>query len=88
MPAAVLLLMLAGMGMGMAEVTGVTDLRGTVTRLFSPDGTLVVEVDDPGVSLKIDGSELGITGTGSNEIRLKPGRYRRRTGFIPFPSNR
>jgi hypothetical protein len=36
---------------------------------------LVVEVDDPGVSVKIDGAELVITGAGAKEIRLKPGKY-------------
>jgi serine/threonine protein kinase/formylglycine-generating enzyme required for sulfatase activity len=71
---AALLLMLAG-GLGIAEATGVTDFRGTVIRLFSPEGTLVVEVDDPGVSVNIDGADIVITGAGAKEIRLKPGRY-------------
>ncbi len=71
--AAVLLLLLGGLGF--TEATGVTDFRGTVIRLFSPEGTLVVEVDDPGVSVKIDGSELVITGAGAREIRLQPGSY-------------
>ena len=62
-------------GLGFTEATGVTDFRGTVIRLFSPEGTLVVEVDDPGVSVKIDGSDIVITGAGAKEIRLKPGRY-------------
>ena len=52
-----------------------TDVRGTVIRLFSPEGTLVVEVDDPGVSVKVDGADLVITGAGAKEIRLKPGSY-------------
>jgi hypothetical protein len=47
-----------------------------VIRVFSPEGTLVVEVDDPGISVKIDGSDLVITGAGTKEIRLRPGRYR------------
>jgi len=72
--AAVLLLMLLG-GLGITEATGVTKLRGTVIRLFSPEGTLVVEVDDPEVSIKIDGSDIVITGAGAKEIRLKPGSY-------------
>jgi len=72
--AAAMLLMLLG-GLGFTEATGVSDFRGTVIRLFSPEGTLVVEVDDPGVSVKIDGSELVITGAGAKEIRLKPGSY-------------
>jgi Leucine-rich repeat (LRR) protein len=67
-------LMLLG-GLGLTEATGVTRVGGTVIRLFSPEGTLVVEVDDPGVSIKIDGSEIVITGAGAREIRLKPGNY-------------
>jgi hypothetical protein len=72
--AAVVLLTLVG-GLGFTEATGVTDLRGTVIRLFSPQGTLVVEVDDPTISVKIDGPEIVITGAGVKEIRLKPGSY-------------
>jgi PAS domain S-box-containing protein len=71
--AAVLLVLLGGLGL--TEATGLTDFHGAVIRLFSPEGTLVVEVDDPGVSVKIDGSEIIITGAGAKEIRLKPGRY-------------
>ncbi|MFO0957043.1 MAG: hypothetical protein U0800_06185 [Isosphaeraceae bacterium] len=62
-------------GLGFAEATGASDVRGTVIRLLSPEGTLVVEVDDPEVSVKIDGSEIVITGAGVREIRLKPGSY-------------
>lgn len=58
-----------------AESTGATNLRGVVIQLFSPEGTLVVEVDDPAVSVSIDGEQLVIHGAGTNEIRLKPGRY-------------
>jgi Leucine-rich repeat (LRR) protein len=72
--AAALLLLFFG-ALGFTEATGVTDFRGTVIRLFTPDGTLVVEVDDPGVSVKIDGSDIVITGTGAREIRLQPGTY-------------
>jgi len=49
--AAAMLLLLLG-GLGFTEATGVTNVRGTVIRLFSPEGTLVVEVDDPEVSVK------------------------------------
>jgi hypothetical protein len=72
--AAVLTLLLAGLGV--AEATGVTGVRGTVIRLFSPEGTLVVEVDDPGVSVTVDGGVVVVTGAGAKEIRLKPGQYR------------
>ena len=72
--AAAVLVMLFGC-LGLTEATGVTDFHGTVIRLFSPEGTLVVEVDDPAVSVKIDGSDIVITGAGVKEIRLQPGRY-------------
>jgi hypothetical protein len=72
--AAALVLLLAGLGAG--EATGVTDVRGIVIRLFSPEGTLVVEVDEPGVSVAVDGGDVVITGAGAREIRLKPGRYK------------
>lgn len=71
--AAILVVLLTGLGF--AEATGLTQVSGTVVRLFSPDGTLVVEVDDPGVSVTIDGGEIVITGTGAREIRLRPGQY-------------
>src|SRR5262249_34444292 len=57
------------------EATGVTNVRGTVIRLFSPEGTLVVEVEDPGVSVRIDGPDIVITGAGAREIRLPVGKY-------------
>jgi WD40 repeat protein len=72
--AAVIGLAIAGLGLG--EATGLTKLRGTIIRLFSPDGTLVVELDDPGVSVSIDGEEVVIAGAGVREIRLKPGQYK------------
>jgi eukaryotic-like serine/threonine-protein kinase len=68
------LVMLFG-SLGLTDATGVTDFHGTVIRLFSPEGTLVVEVDDPGVSVKIDGEDIVITGAGAKEIRLQPGRH-------------
>ena len=72
--AAVLALFLGSLGF--TEATGVTDVRGTVIHLLSPGGTLVVEVDDPAVSVKIDGADLVITGAGAREIRLQPGNYK------------
>jgi hypothetical protein len=72
--AAAVVLLAAGLGVG--EATGVTKVGGTVIRLFSPDGTLVVEVDDPDVSVTVDGGDVVITGAGAKEIRLKPGQYK------------
>jgi tRNA A-37 threonylcarbamoyl transferase component Bud32 len=69
-------LVLLCVGLGLTEATGVTDVRHSVIRLFSPEGTLVVEVDDPGVSVTVDGADVVITGAGAKEIRLKPGQYK------------
>jgi hypothetical protein len=69
-----LVLLCAGLGLG--EAAGVTDMRGTVIRLLALQGTLVVEVDDPGVSVAVDGADVVITGTGAKEIRVKPGQYK------------
>ncbi len=75
--AAVLLLLLGGLGF--TEATGVTNVRGTVIRLFSPEGTLVVEVDDPNVRVLIDGEEIVIKEAGTREIRVKPGTHQVQT---------
>lgn len=72
--AAMLLFLVAGLGV--IEATGVSNIRSTMIQLFSPTGTLIVEVDDPGISVTIDGEELIITGAGAKEIRLKPGQYK------------
>jgi tRNA A-37 threonylcarbamoyl transferase component Bud32 len=72
--AAALALVCAGLALG--EATGVTDVRGTLIGLFSPEGTLVVEVDDPGVSVTVDGADVVLAGAGVKEIRLRPGQYK------------
>jgi WD40 repeat protein len=73
--AGVLLLVTAGLGL--TEAAGVTKLRATVIRIFTPDGTLVVEVDDPDVKITIEGDGgLVITGAGAQEVRVRPGNYK------------
>lgn len=62
-------------GLSLTDASGVTNLQSTVIRLLLPEGTLVVEVDDPDVSVSIDGKEMVITGTGGKEIRLQPGQH-------------
>jgi serine/threonine protein kinase len=65
--AAAMLLSLA-LGLGLAA---------TVIRIFTPSGTLVVETNDPGVKVTVEGDGgLIITGAGLEEIRLRPGNYR------------
>jgi serine/threonine protein kinase len=50
-----------------------------VIRVFTPEGTLVVEVDDPAVKVTIEGDGgVVITGAGPQEVRLRPGSYKLR----------
>jgi Leucine-rich repeat (LRR) protein len=72
--AAVALILL--IGLGISEATGVTKLTATVIRITTGSGTLVIETDDPGISVSIDGEEFVITGGGVQELRLKPGQHK------------
>ncbi|MDR3618727.1 MAG: protein kinase [Paludisphaera borealis] len=47
----------------------------TVLRFRTSEGTLVVETDDPDVGIKLDGSELVVTGAGVKELRLSVGKH-------------
>jgi serine/threonine protein kinase len=68
-------LLAVGVSVATTEATGVTHLAAAVVRIVTGQGTLVVEVDDPQVSVTIDGEDLVIAGAGVQEIRLKPGRH-------------
>lgn len=76
--AAVLLCLVVGLGLSEATgVTHVTDFVTTVLRIETPDGTLIVEVDDPQVQVTIEGDGgINITGAGPQQVRLRPGSYR------------
>ncbi|HVK14200.1 MAG TPA: protein kinase, partial [Gemmataceae bacterium] len=65
-----------GMVLIALAVAGAIVLAAVVLTFRTPDGTLVVEVDDPNVKVFLDGSELTITGAGPQEVRLKPGTYK------------
>jgi Protein kinase domain len=63
--------------LGIAEGTGATKIAATVVQLLTPEGTLVVEMTDPGVKVTIEGDGgLVITGAGLHEVSLKPGSYK------------
>jgi WD40 repeat protein len=70
--AAVLLLL---GGLIATEITGITHLAATVFRIRTPQGILVVEVDDPQTRVTLDKEELVISNPGSHEFRLRPGEY-------------
>ena len=66
-------------GLGAAEAAGVTklaDFVATVLRIRTPQGTLVVDVQDPEVKVRVDGEELVLTGAGPQEVRLKLGEHK------------
>ena len=44
-------------------------------RLTTGSGTLVIETDDHGVKIAIDGEEVTITGGGVESLTLRPGHY-------------
>jgi serine/threonine protein kinase len=74
--AAAIMLLLLG-GLSFTEATGVTNLGGSMIRIFTADGTLLVETDDPAVKVTVEGDGgLVITGAGAQEVRLRPGSYR------------
>ena len=71
-------LMLAGLLIfpGTREAAGqAANYVATVLRLKTPEGTLVIETDDPDVGIKLDGSELVVTGAGVKELRLSVGKH-------------
>ncbi len=75
------LLLAAVAGLGASEATGITrlsDLVATVLRIRTADGTLVLQVDDPEVKVRVDGEDVILTGAGQHEIRLslRAGQHR------------
>lgn len=71
-------LLIGGVGLGITEASGVTNVSeflGIVLRLKTPEGTLVIEIEDPNVEVAVEGSEVIISGVTKKELRLKPGKY-------------
>ena len=63
-------------GIGVSEATGVTNVGATVIRILTPDGTLVIEANDPSVIVTIEGDRgVAISGAGAQAVRLRPGSY-------------
>ncbi len=73
--AAVVVLCAVLAALGVTEATGVTHLTGTVVRIVTGEGTLLIEIDDPTVQVSLDGEELTISGGGVEQVRLRPGQY-------------
>ena len=71
-------LLLAGLACfpGAREAAGqAVSYVATVLRLKTPEGTLIIESDDPGIGIKLDGSDLVVTGAGVKELRLSVGSH-------------
>jgi putative intracellular protease/amidase len=62
--------------LSVGEATGVTRLVPTIIRIATGEGSLVIEVDDPSISVQLDGEDITITGAGIHELRLRPGTHK------------
>jgi WD40 repeat protein len=62
--------------LSVSEATGVTELVPTIIRIVTGEGSLVIEVDDPGVSVTLDGEDITISGAGIHELKLRPGTHK------------
>ena len=74
--------MLLGLSaLGLTEASGLTnvgDLVATVLRIKTPDGTLVLELADPEMSVEIDGGDVVLSGGGVRAIRVTAGTHKLR----------
>jgi hypothetical protein len=62
--------------LSVGEATGVTQLVPTIVQVVTGEGSLVIEVEDPTVSVTLDGEDITINGAGIHELRLRPGKHR------------
>lgn len=76
--AAIVVLVALFAGSEALGVSHVTKFIATVLRIRTPDGTLVLIVEDPSVNVLLDERDVVITGAGPQEIRLKPGLHKLR----------
>jgi serine/threonine protein kinase len=77
-PALVALLALLLTILTATETAGLTHLvqwAATVLRVRTPEGTLVVRVDDPAIEVTVDGSEVQIRGDGIAEVHVRAGKH-------------
>jgi eukaryotic-like serine/threonine-protein kinase len=68
----------AVLGLGLTGNDGLARLAefaGTVLRIKTPDGTLVIEAGDPNVKVHVNGSEVVVNGAGIAELRVRPGEH-------------
>jgi hypothetical protein len=66
------------LGLTVTEALGLTRVGGFIAnalRIDTGEGEFLVEVDDPDVTLLVDGKQLVVTGAGPKEVRLKLGKH-------------
>lgn len=73
-------LLILGLGLGFTEATGFThvaEYAATVLRISTPNGFLVLEIDDPAIKVAVEGNgeKLTISRAGIKGLELKPGDY-------------
>lgn len=64
---------------GISEVSGLTHVSNMlmdVVRVKTPDGTLIIKVEDPEIEVTIDGERISISDGDSNIFHFKPGDYK------------
>jgi serine/threonine protein kinase len=66
---------------GFSEATGVTQFVPMMIRVVTGEGTLIVQVDDPDVSVLIDGEEISIKGAGTHGRASTNSRPRKMTNW-------
>ena len=64
------------LALSVGEATGVTQLVPTIVRIATGEGSLVIEVDDPTVSVTLNGEDVTISGAGIHELKLRPGTHK------------
>ena len=73
---ACLLAGIAGVFLGGPVVSQqVADYVATVLRLKTPEGVLIIESNDPDITIQIDGDNLVVSGAGVKELRLPIGLH-------------
>jgi hypothetical protein len=61
----------------LSEATGVTEMAATVIEVWTPKGSLALDVHDHRVEVTVEGNgeEITISGAGIHKLSLRPGQY-------------
>jgi thiol-disulfide isomerase/thioredoxin len=58
-------------GLVITQTSGAAAAAPAIIRIPTSEGTLVVQVDDPGISVRVERGEVIVTGAGPKELRLR-----------------